>query len=163
MGSKVEKFKVGDKVGVGYMVGSCHSCDSCTNNLETYCPKLIATYRGKYYDETVTYGGFSDTMVVDEHIIIRIPHNLPLDAVASLLCDGLTVYSSLRFYGLDKLDLHIGIVGLGGLGHLPVKFAKDIEAKVAVISNSTNMKKEALENLGVDSSFVSRDHDQLQV
>ncbi|TYJ10702.1 hypothetical protein E1A91_A11G225500v1, partial [Gossypium mustelinum] len=162
VGSKVQKFKVGDKVGVGCMVGSCHSCDSCTNNLENYCPKLIATYGGKYYDGTVTYGGFSDTMVVDEHFIIRIPHNLPLDAAAPLLCAGITVYSPLRFYGLDKPDLHIGVVGLGGLGHLAVKFAKAMGAKVTVISTSINKKKAALENLGADSFFVSRDQDQLQ-
>ncbi|TYG46255.1 hypothetical protein ES288_D11G242100v1 [Gossypium darwinii] len=130
--SKVEKLKVGDKVGVGCMVGFCHSGDNCTNNLENYCPKLIATYGGKYYDRTVTYGGFANTMVVDDHFIIRIPHNLPLDAP----------------------DLHIRVIGLGGIGHLAIKFDKAMRAKVTVISTSINKKKAALENLSVDSFFA---------
>ncbi|MBA0590663.1 hypothetical protein Gorai_019359, partial [Gossypium raimondii] len=129
VGSKVEKFKVGDKVGVGCMVGFCHSCDSCTNNLENYCPKLIATYGGKYYDGTVTYGGFSNTMVVDDHFIIRIPHNQPLDAAAP-------------FFPLKSQC------------HLAIKFDKAMRAKVTVISTSINKKKAALENLGVDSFFA---------
>ncbi|XP_022735464.1 probable mannitol dehydrogenase [Durio zibethinus] len=162
VGSKVQKFKVGDKVGVGCMVGSCHSCDSCTNNLENYCSKMILTYGAKYRDGTITYGGYSDTMVADEHFIVRIPDNLPLDAAAPLLCAGITVYSPLRYYGLDRPGLHIGVVGLGGLGHVAVKFAKAMGSKVTVISTSLNKKKEALENLGADSFLVSRDQDQLQ-
>ncbi|OMP06052.1 Alcohol dehydrogenase superfamily, zinc-type [Corchorus capsularis] len=162
VGSKVQKFKVGDRVGVGCMVGSCHSCDSCTNNLENYCPKMILTYGAKYTDGTITYGGYSDTMVADEHFIIRIPDNLPLDAAAPLLCAGITVYSPLKYYGLDKPGLHVGVVGLGGLGHMAVKFAQAMGAKVTVISTSPNKKKEALENLGADSFLISRDQDQLQ-
>ena len=163
VGSEVKEVKVGDRVGVGCMVGSCHSCDDCTNNLENYCQKMILTYAAKYYDGTVTYGGYSDTMVADEHFIVRIPDNLPLDAAAPLLCAGITVYSPLRFYGLDKPHLHVGVVGLGGLGHMAVKFAKAMGAKVTVISTSPNKKKEALENLGADSFLISRDQDQLQV
>ena len=163
VGSKVKEFKVGDRVGVGCMVGSCNSYDDCTHNLENYCQKMILTYAAKYYDGTVTYGGYSDTMVADEHFIVRIPDNLPLDAAAPLLCAGITVYSPLRFYGLDKPGLHVGVVGLGGLGHMAVKFAKAMGAKVTVISTSPNKKKEALENLGVDSFLISRDQDQLQV
>ena len=147
VGSKVKEFKVGDRVGVGCMVGSCHSCDDCTNNLENYCREMILTYGTKYYDGTVTYGGYSDTMVADEHFIVRIPDNLPFDAAAPLLCAGITVYSPLRFYGLDKPGLHVGVVGLGGLGHMAVKFAKAMGAKVTVISTSPNKKKEALEIL----------------
>ncbi|KAK9012024.1 hypothetical protein V6N11_040094 [Hibiscus sabdariffa] len=162
VGSKVQKFKVGDRVGVGCMVGSCHSCDNCTNNLENYCPKMIFTYGAKYYDGTVTYGGCSNTMVVDEHFVVGIPENLPLDAAAPLLCAGITVYSPLRFYGLDKPGLHVGVVGLGGLGHLAVKFAKAMGTKVTVISTSPSKQKEALENLGADSFLVSRVQDQLR-
>ncbi|KAK6258767.1 hypothetical protein SCA6_013242 [Theobroma cacao] len=162
VGSKVQKFKVGDRVGVGCMVGSCQSCDSCTNKLENYCPKMILTYGAKYYDGTITYGGYSNNMVADEHFIVRIPDNLPLDAAAPLLCAGITVYSPLRYYGLDKPDLHVGVVGLGGLGHVAVKFAKAMGAKVTVISTSPNKKKEALEKLGADSFLVSRDQEQLQ-
>ncbi|MFQ6645964.1 hypothetical protein Gotur_019530 [Gossypium turneri] len=90
-------------------------------------------------------------MVADEHFIVRIPDNLPLDVAAPLLGAGITVYSPLRYYGLDKPGLHVGVVGLGGLGHVAVKFAKAMGAKVTVISTSPSKKKEALENLGADS------------
>ncbi|KAL4644422.1 hypothetical protein ACB092_02G163700, partial [Castanea dentata] len=162
VGSRVQKFKVGDKVGVGCMVDACHSCDNCTNHLENYCTKMILTYGVKYYDGTTTYGGYSDTMVTDEHFVIRIPDNLPLDAGAPLLCAGITVYSPLRFYGLEKSGMYVGVVGLGGLGHVAVKFAKAMGVKVTVISTSPNKKKEALEHLGADSFLVSKDQDQIQ-
>ncbi|TXG65429.1 hypothetical protein EZV62_006704 [Acer yangbiense] len=148
IGSKVENFKVGDKVGVGCMVGSCHSCDNCADNLENYCPKMILTYGAKDLDGTTTYGGYSDIMVADEHFIVRIPDNLPLDVGAPLLCAGITVYSPLKYYGLDKPGMHVGVVGLGGLGHVAVKFAKAMGVKVTVISTSPNKKKEAIEHLG---------------
>ncbi|PON97075.1 Alcohol dehydrogenase superfamily, zinc-type [Trema orientale] len=162
VGSKVEKFKVGDKVGVGCMVGSCRSCESCVDDLENYCPKMILTYSAKYYDGTTTYGGYSDIMVADEHFVVRIPDGLPLDAAAPLLCAGITVYSPLKYFGLDKPGLHVGIAGLGGLGHVAVKFAKALGAKVTVISTSPNKKKEAIEHLGADSFLVSRDQEQLK-
>lgn len=162
VGSKVENFKVGDRVGVGCLVGSCRSCDSCANNLENYCAKMILTYGGTYYDGTTTYGGYSDIMVADEHFIVRIPDSLPFDAAAPLLCAGITVYSPLRYYGLDKPGMHVGVVGLGGLGHVAVKFAKAMGVKVTVISTSPN-KKEAIEHLAADSFLVSRDQDEMQV
>ncbi|KAL1315696.1 probable mannitol dehydrogenase [Arachis duranensis] len=162
VGSKVEKFKIGDKVGVGTMVDSCRSCQSCVDNLESYCPKKIPTYGFKNVDGTTTYGGFSDTMVAHEDFVIRIPHGLPLDAAAPLLCAGITVYSPLRYFGLDKPGLHLAVVGLGGLGHLAVKFAKAFGAKVTVVSTSPHKKKEALENLGADSFVISTDQDQMQ-
>ncbi|GKV52601.1 hypothetical protein SLEP1_g59177, partial [Rubroshorea leprosula] len=139
VGSKVIKFKVGDRVGVGCLVGSCHSCDNCTNNLENYCPKMVLTFGAN-----------------------RIPDSLSLDAAAPLLCAGITVYSPLRYYGLDKPGLHVGVVGLGGLGHVAVKFAKAMEAKVTVISTSPNKKKEAIEKLGADAFLVSHYKDELQ-
>lgn len=162
VGSKVKNFKVGDKVGVGCMVGSCHSCDNCADNLENYCPKSILTYGSTYYDGTVTYGGYSDIFVVDEHFAIKMPDNIPLDAAAPLLCAGITVYSPLKFYGLDKPGLHVGVVGLGGLGHVAVKFAKAFGAKVTVISTTPSKKEEAVKNLGADSFLVSRDPEQMQ-
>uniref|UniRef100_A0A2N9ESL3 mannitol dehydrogenase n=1 Tax=Fagus sylvatica TaxID=28930 RepID=A0A2N9ESL3_FAGSY len=162
VGSEVQRFKVGDKVGVGCMVGACHSCNNCANDLENYCPKMILTYGAKYYDGTTTYGGYSDIMVADEHFVVRIPENLPLDAGAPLLCAGITVYSPLKFYGLDKPGMQVGVVGLGGLGHVAVKFAKAMGVKVTVISTSPNKKKEALEHLGADSFLVSKDQDQIQ-
>uniref|UniRef100_A0A5B7C896 Putative 10-hydroxygeraniol oxidoreductase n=1 Tax=Davidia involucrata TaxID=16924 RepID=A0A5B7C896_DAVIN len=162
VGSKVQKFKVGDKVGVGCMVGSCNSCNDCANNLENYCPKVLLTYNTIYYDGTVTYGGYSNIMVANEHFVVRWPDNLPLDSGAPLLCAGITTYSPLRYYGLDKPGMHVGVVGLGGLGHVGVKFAKAFGVKVTVISTSPNKKKEAIEHLGADSFLVSRDPDQMQ-
>ncbi|XP_057978957.1 probable mannitol dehydrogenase [Malania oleifera] len=161
IGNKVRNVQVGDKVGVGCMVGACHSCDNCNNDLENYCPKMILTYGAIDRDGTTTYGGYSDMMVVDEHFVIQIPENLPLDGGAPLLCAGITVYSPLKYYGLDKPGMHIGVVGLGGLGHVAVKFAKAFGVKVTVISGSPKKKKEAMEHLGADSFLVSHDQDQM--
>ncbi|MED6195824.1 8-hydroxygeraniol dehydrogenase [Stylosanthes scabra] len=163
VGSKVQNFKVGDKVGVGVMVASCKSCESCAGNLENFCPQMVLTYSAKNKDGTITYGGYSDSMVIDEAFAIRIPDNLSLDVAAPLLCAGITVYSPLRYFGLDKPGLHVGVVGLGGLGHVAVKFAKAFGCKVTVISTSPNKKKEAIESLGADSFLVSRDQDQMKV
>ncbi|AES95931.1 cinnamyl alcohol dehydrogenase-like protein [Medicago truncatula] len=162
VGSKVKNIKVGDRVGVGCMVGSCHSCQSCGEDLENYCSKMIQTYSSKNVDGTITYGGYSDTMVVDEHFIVRIPDALSLDAAAPLLCAGITVYSPMKHFGFDKPGLHIGVVGLGGLGHMAVKFAKAFGVKVTVVSTSPNKKKEAIERLGADSFVVSREQDQMK-
>lgn len=163
VGIKVEKFKAGDKVAVGGYCGSCRSCENCTNDLENYCSKGIATYNAIYHDGTPTYGGYSDMIVVDEHFVIHVPENMPLAAAAPLLCAGITTYSPLRYFGLDKPGLHIGVVGLGGLGHVGVKFAKALGLKVTVISTSQSKQKEAIEHLGADSFLISTDPDQLQV
>ncbi|KAH6837513.1 cinnamyl alcohol dehydrogenase 8 [Perilla frutescens var. hirtella] len=162
VGSKVEKFKAGDKVGVGCLVGSCRQCDQCSNDLENYCPKQILTYSMPYLDGTITYGGYSDLMVADEHFIIRWPENFPMDIGAPLLCAGITTYSPLRYYGLDKPGLNVGVVGLGGLGHVAVKFAKAFGTRVTVISTSLSKKEEAIEKLGADEFLVSRDPEQMQ-
>ncbi|KAK4429431.1 8-hydroxygeraniol dehydrogenase [Sesamum alatum] len=162
VGSKVQNFRVGDKVGVGCLVDSCRECDQCSNNLENYCPKQVLTYNTVLPDGTVTYGGYSDIMVVDEDFAIRWPENFPLDKGAPLLCAGITTYSPLKYYGLDKPGLHIGVVGLGGLGHVAVKFIKAFGSKVAVISTSIGKKKEALESLGADAFLVSRDPAEMQ-
>ncbi|PRQ48413.1 putative cinnamyl-alcohol dehydrogenase [Rosa chinensis] len=130
VGSKVKKVKVGDKVGVGGVVGACHDCRKCDNDLEIYCPKSIFTYGDIYHDGTVTYGGYSDSMVASKRYIIHFPDNMPLAAGAPLLCAGITVYSPLKYFGLAEPGMHIGIVGFGGLGHMGVKFAKAFGAKV---------------------------------
>ena len=163
VGSKVQKYKVGDKVGVGGLVQSCRSCQNCVDNLENYCPQYTLTYGAKCIDGTTTYGGYSDSMVVDEHFVVHIPDELPLDVAASLLCAGITVYSPLRYFGLDKPGLHVGVVALGGLGHMEVKFAKALGAKVTVISTSPHKKDEAIQYLGADSFLISRDQDQMEV
>lgn len=163
IGSKARKVQVGDKVGVGCLVGACHSCQNCNNDLENYCPKRIFTYTSIYYDGTATYGGYSDHIVANERYVVRFPNNMPLDASAPLLCGGITVYSPLKYFGLAEQGKHVGVVGLGGLGHLAVKFAKAFGAEVTVISTSINKKDEALKNLGANSFLVSHDQEQMEV
>ncbi|KAF5798333.1 putative cinnamyl-alcohol dehydrogenase [Helianthus annuus] len=162
VGSKVEKFKVGGYVGVGCLVGSCRSCQSCASDLENYCPKQILTYSVPYHDGTLTYGGYSDHMVADEHFVLTWPENLPLDSGAPLLCAGITTYSPLRHFGLDKPGVKVGVVGLGGLGHVAVKFAKAFGAEVTVFSTTPAKKQEALEGLKADHFIVSKDPEQMQ-
>ncbi|CAL5371653.1 unnamed protein product [Camellia sinensis] len=140
-----------------------HSCDSCKNDLENYCPKVILTNNSIYYDGTMTYGGYSDHMVATECYVVRIPDNLPLDACAPLLCAGITTYSPLRYFGLYKPGLNLGVVGLGGLGQVAVKFAKAFGLKVTVISTSPRKKKEAIEHLGADSFLISTDPNKMQL
>ncbi|CAA0831219.1 Cinnamyl alcohol dehydrogenase 7 [Striga hermonthica] len=162
VGSKVQKVKVGDKVGVGCLVRSCRECDQCSADLENYCPKQVLTYGTPDIDGSITHGGYSTTMVATEHFIFRWPDNLPLDKGAPLLCAGITTYSPMKYFGLDKPGLAIGVAGLGGLGHVAVKFAKAFGAKVTVISTSESKKKEAIEQLGVDNFVVSKDPEQMQ-
>ncbi|XP_043711790.1 probable mannitol dehydrogenase [Telopea speciosissima] len=162
VGSKVKKYKVGDKVGVGCLVGACHSCDNCKNDLENYCPKSIQTYNWINVDGTKTYGGYSDLMVANERYIVRMPENMPLEGGAPLLCAGITVYSPMKYYGLCSPGMHLGVVGLGGLGHVAVKFGKALGMKITVISTSIGKKQEALERLGADAFLISRDQEQMQ-
>ncbi|KAI4330201.1 hypothetical protein MLD38_028503 [Melastoma candidum] len=108
------------------------------------------------------YGGYSNFMVCDEHFIISIPDNLPFNGAAPLLCAGISVYSPLKYYGLDKPGMHVGVVGLGGLGHMAVKFAKAMGLRVTVISTSPSKKAEAMERLGADDFLVSGDTKQMQ-
>ncbi|KAL4182672.1 hypothetical protein AMTRI_Chr11g151360 [Amborella trichopoda] len=162
VGSNVKEFKVGDKAGVGCMVGACHNCEACKQSLENLCPKVIFTYNSIYYDGTKTYGGYSDKIVLDKRYVVRIPENLPLDATAPLLCAGVTVYSPMKHYGLTEPGKHLGIVGLGGLGHVAIKFAKAFGLKVTVISTSPKKEKEATEILGADKFLVSRNPEQMQ-
>nr|XP_010916208.1 probable mannitol dehydrogenase isoform X2 [Elaeis guineensis] len=162
VGHNVQKFKVGDKVGIGYFISSCLSCDNCKQDSENYCPQLVTTFNSSYPDGTPTYGGFSDKLVVNEHFAVRIPTKLPLDKVAPLLCAGIAVYNPLKEHGLNEPGKHLGVVGLGGLGHLAVKFAKAFGVKVTVISTSPDKEKEAIEKLGADSFIVSRDPEQMK-
>lgn len=163
VGQNVTKFKVGDKAGVGCMVGSCRSCKNCQQDLENYCPKMVWTYNQQYFDGSRTFGGFSDKIVVDEHFAVRFPLDFALDGAAPLLCAGITVYSPMKYFGLAEAGMHLGVVGLGGLGHVAVKFAKAMGSKVTVISTSPSKKNEAVEKLGADEFLVSHDQDQLEV
>ncbi|XP_076920943.1 mannitol dehydrogenase-like [Bidens hawaiensis] len=162
VGSKVEKFKIGDKVGVGCLVGSCKSCQNCTDNYEQYCPKQVGTYGAVNFDGTRTYGGYSDHMVTDEHFVLHWPENLPLDSGAPLLCAGITTYSPLKYFELDKPGTKVGVVGLGGLGHVAVKMAKAFGAEVTVFSTTAAKEKEAIEGLKADHFIISKDEQQMQ-
>jgi len=163
VGQSVTKFKIGDIAGVGPLCGSCGLCSNCSKGWENYCSKQILTYNSHDHDGSITYGGYSNKIVVNEHFAIVMPKGLPLEGAAPLLCAGSTVYSPMMHHGLCQSGQHLGVVGLGGLGHVAVKFAKAFEMKVTVISTSPGKKEEALERLGADSFLLMNDQQQLQV
>ena len=149
VGSRVRKFKVGDKVGVGCLVNSCKDCPACGEGLEQYCEKgSVATYNSVDRDGTPTYGGYSTSITVNEDFVLKIPDNLPLDATAPLLCAGITTYSPLRHWGAGP-GKKVAVVGLGGLGHMAVKLARAMGAHVTVLSHSEK-KREDSRRLGAD-------------
>ncbi|CAL9000777.1 unnamed protein product [Prunus brigantina] len=161
-GKNVEKFKVGDRVGVGVIVGSCMKCETCDQDLENYCPRTIFTYNSLDHDRTKTYGGYSDMIVVHHRYVLRFPDNLALDAGAPLLCAGITVYSPMKYYGMTEPGKHLGVAGLGGLGHVAVKIGKAFGLKVTVISSSPGKEDEAVKRLGADSFLLSSDPAKLK-
>ncbi|URE39616.1 cinnamyl alcohol dehydrogenase [Musa troglodytarum] len=162
VGRSVQRFEVGDRVAVGCMVSSCGSCHGCEQGLENHCPGLVFTYNSLDADGTMTYGGYSDMIVVDQHFVIRFPENMPSDRGAPLLCAGITVYAPMKHHGLDRPGKHLGVVGLGGLGHVAVRFGKAFGMKVTVISSSPGKEKEATERLGADAFLVSGDPGRMQ-
>lgn len=156
-GDKVSKFKTGQHVGVGCLVGSCRECASCMDGFEQYCEKgFIGTYNGLESDgKTPTYGGYSTQIVVDERFVLAIPENLPLDGAAPLLCAGITTYSPLRHWNCGP-GKNVAIVGMGGLGHMGIKLAHAMGAKVTVLSQS--LKKEADgRKLGASEYYATSD------
>jgi alcohol dehydrogenase (NADP+) len=156
VGPAVSKFKAGDLVGVGCMVDSDRTCPSCQAGLEQFCAGMVLTYGSpdKHGTAPVTYGGYSDSIVVDEAFVLRVPANLSLAGAAPLLCAGITTYSPMRHWGVTK-GKKVGIVGLGGLGHMGVKFAHAFGAHTVVFTTSPNKKEDAL-RLGADEVVVSR-------
>nr|8A3N_A Chain A, Geissoschizine synthase [Catharanthus roseus]8A3N_B Chain B, Geissoschizine synthase [Catharanthus roseus] len=163
VGSKVEKFKVGDKVAVGCMVGSCGQCYNCQSGMENYCPEPNMADGSVYREQGErSYGGCSNVMVVDEKFVLRWPENLPQDKGVALLCAGVVVYSPMKHLGLDKPGKHIGVFGLGGLGSVAVKFIKAFGGKATVISTSRRKEKEAIEEHGADAFVVNTDSEQLK-
>lgn len=162
-GKNVQKFLVGGRVGVGVIVGSCKTCEICQQDLENYCSRVIFTYNSKDHDGTKTYGGYSDIVVVDQRFVLRFPDNLPSDAGAPLLCAGITVYSPMKYYGMTEPGKHLGVAGLGGLGHVAVKFGKAFGLKVTVISTSPKKEAEAINRLGADSFLLSSDAEKVKV
>jgi D-arabinose 1-dehydrogenase-like Zn-dependent alcohol dehydrogenase len=156
VGASVTAFKAGDKVGVGCLVGSCHSCKQCAKGKQQYCGGLVFTYNSKLPDGRITFGGYSDNMVCDQRFVLRMPSNLPLDAAAPLLCAGITVYSPMRGQGLDKPGLRLGVLGLGGLGSMAVRFGASFGCEVTVISTSPGKEAEA-RALGAKHFLLSSD------
>src|ERR1700758_4370771 len=161
VGSAVTKYKPGDIAAVGCMVDSDGTCPHCKAGLEQFCPNMILTFNSPdKYLGGVTYGGYSDSIVVDERFVLRVPSNLNLAGAAPLLCAGITTYSPMRHWGVTK-GKKVGVVGLGGLGHMAVKFAHAFGAYTVVFTTSPNKKEDAL-RLGADEVVVSRNSDEMQ-
>ncbi len=156
VGSKVTKFKVGDRVGVGCFVDSCTTCATRDLDYEHYMPGLVQTYNDVEADgKTPTFGGYSDSIVVKEGYVLSIPENIPLDAGAPLLCAGITLYSPLRHWKAGP-GKKVAIVGMGGLGHMGVKLAHAMGADVTVLSQTLSKKEDGLK-LGADHYYATSD------
>jgi uncharacterized zinc-type alcohol dehydrogenase-like protein len=160
IGSDVEKYKKGDLVAVGCLVDSDHTCPRCQENFEQFCPNVTFTYNSPdRHLGGVTFGGYSESIVVDERFVLRVPTNLDPAGVAPLLCAGITTYSPLRHWSVGK-GKKVGVVGLGGLGHMGVKFAHALGAYVVVFSTSPG-KTEDAHRLGADEVVISRNADEM--
>jgi uncharacterized zinc-type alcohol dehydrogenase-like protein len=163
VGTGVNKYKVGDLVGVGCMVDSCQTCSSCQQDLEQFCESgATFTYNSpdKHIEGAQTYGGYSTSVVVDEKFVLRIPENLDEAATAPLLCAGVTTWSPLRHWNVKKGD-KVGVVGLGGLGHMGVKFANALGAHVVMITTSPEKGKDAT-RLGAHEVLISKEEDDMK-
>jgi uncharacterized zinc-type alcohol dehydrogenase-like protein len=161
VGSAANKFKPGDLAAVGCLVDSDRTCPECQAGQEQFCPNLTLTYN--FPDKHlggVTYGGYSDSIVVDQRFVLHVPAGLDLAGTAPLLCAGITTYSPMRHWGVTK-GKKVGVVGLGGLGHMGVKFAQALGAHVVVFTTSPNKKDDAL-RLGADEVVVSRNANEMQ-
>ena len=145
VGMSVTRFKVGDSVGIGCFVDSCRACSPCKDGEEQYCEKgMSATYNGREQDgKTPTFGGYSTHIVADENHVLRISDKLPLEKTATLLCAGITTYSPLKHWGAGP-DKKVAVVGLGGLGHMAVKFAAAMGAETTVLSSSDRKREDSL-------------------
>jgi alcohol dehydrogenase (NADP+) len=160
VGSAVTKFKPGDLAAVGCMVDSDRTCPECMAGFEQFCPNMTLTYNfPDKHTGSVTYGGYSDSIVVKDHFVLRVPTNLDLAGTAPLLCAGITTYSPMRHWGVTK-GKKVGVVGLGGLGHMGVKFAHALGAHTVVFTTSPGKKDDAL-RLGADEVVLSRDANEM--
>ena len=162
VGSSVERFKPGDRVGVGCLVDSCRTCRSCEDGLEQYCENgWVATYNGEdRHDGMRTYGGYSQRIVVSDRFVLKMPESLEPAAAAPLLCAGITTYSPLKFFGVSKGD-RVGVVGMGGLGHMGVKFARAMGAEVTIFTRSESKVAEAKKQ-GAHHVVISTDPGQME-
>lgn len=162
VGADVTKYTAGDLVGVGCMVDSCRECSSCDNGLEQYCLNgMVMTYGGiDRHDGTPTYGGYSERIIVSEDYVLRVPDGLDPAAAAPILCAGITTYSPLRYVDVQPGD-KVGVIGMGGLGHMGIKFAKAMGAEVTLFTRSAAKVAEAKRN-GADHIVISTDAAQMQ-
>ena len=162
VGDKVTKFKVGDLAGIGCMVDSCRECDNCKDGLEQYCEKgMVGTYNGKERDGSgITLGGYSKQILAHEDFVLHISDKQPLEGIAPLLCAGITTYSPLRHWKVGKGD-KVGVVGLGGLGHMAVKLAASMGAEVTMLSHSPSKEADA-KKLGAHKFILTSDKAQLK-
>lgn len=162
VGSKVTKYKIGDQVGVGCFVDSCRTCSNCKQDLDNYCLEGMAgTYNSLEKDgKTLRQGGYSDVIVVDENYVLRIPNSIPLDKAAPLLCAGITLYSPLMHWKAGP-GKKVGILGMGGLGHMGVKIAAALGAEVTVLSHSDKKREDALK-MGAHNFVVTKDKENLK-
>jgi uncharacterized zinc-type alcohol dehydrogenase-like protein len=161
VGASVSKHKLGDLVGVGCMVDSDRTCADCRAGLEQFCPNQVLTYSSPdKHLGGVTHGGYSESVVVDEHFVLRVPASLTPAAAAPLLCAGITTYSPMRHWGVAK-GKKVGVVGLGGLGHMGVKLAHGFGAHVVVFTTSVKKKDDAV-RLGADEVVISKNADEMQ-
>jgi uncharacterized zinc-type alcohol dehydrogenase-like protein len=162
VGARVKRFKPGQAVGVGCFVDSCRTCDACKKGLEQHCRggATVFTYNDTEKDgQTRTYGGYSTQIVVDQNYVLKIPPKMPLDRAAPLLCAGITTYSPLRQWKVGKGD-KLGVLGLGGLGHMAVKIGKALGAEVTVLSSSPEKEPEA-KRLGAARFALTSDKDKM--
>ncbi|XP_010056069.2 probable cinnamyl alcohol dehydrogenase 1 isoform X1 [Eucalyptus grandis] len=163
VGCSVQRFKVGNRVGVGTYVNSCRECEYCNDRLENYCEKgPVSTFDAIDADGTVTKGGYSSYIVVHERHCFKIPETYPLALAAPLLCAGITVYTPMMCHKMNQPGKSLGVIGLGGLGHMAVKFGKAFGLKVTVFSTSISKKEEALSLLGADHFVISSDPEQIK-
>ena len=161
VGTEVSKFKQGELVGVGCMVDSCRKCPSCKDDLAQFCKDMIMTYGSPdpHIKDKMTYGGYSTEIVVDQDFVLKVSEKLDIKAVAPLLCAGITTYSPLRHWKVSA-GQKIGVIGLGGLGHMAVKFAAAMGAYVVMITTSSEKGQDA-KRLGADEVLISKDEDQM--
>ena len=161
VGPGASKYKVGDLVAVGCLVDSCRTCSNCKDDLEQYCPQWVGTYGG--YDkhlDSPTHGGYSETIVVDEDFVLRVPENLDQAGIAPVLCAGITTWSPLRHWKVGK-GSKVAVVGLGGLGHMAIKLANALGADVTLFSRSPNKVQDGLD-LGAHQVVISTDEKQME-
>ncbi len=161
VGDHVKKHKVGDLVGVGCLVDSCRECNNCNEGLEQYCSGMVGTYNGQERDGSgVTYGGYSKQIVVTEDFVLKVSDKLPPEGIAPLLCAGITTYSPLMHWKVGKGD-KVGVLGLGGLGHMGVKLAVSMGAEVTMLSH-TPSKEEDAKRLGAHKFLLTSDKEKMK-